>query len=84
MINNLKPAKLVVTLTVVTPDESYSSAETFFKSLNLVEAKEVVKKIKQLLGSDADDFDDSDLDDDFVNEPELAVIFQNHSESFDL
>ncbi|MGB3755697.1 MAG: hypothetical protein WBA07_04900 [Rivularia sp. (in: cyanobacteria)] len=81
MINNLKPAKLVVTLTVVTPDESYSSAETFFKSLNLVEAKEVVKKIKQLLGSDADDFDD---DEDFADEPELAVIFQNNSQSFDL
>ena len=81
MINNLKPAKLVVTLTVVTPDESYSSAETFFKSLNLVEAKGIVKKIKELLGSDADDFED---DEDFADEPELAVIFQNNSQSFDL
>lgn len=79
MINNIIPSKLVVTLTVVTPDESYSSAETFFKSLNLVEAKGIVKKVKELLGSD--DFED---DEDFEDEPELAVIFQNNSQSFDL
>ncbi|NJM19891.1 MAG: hypothetical protein HC907_14940 [Richelia sp. SM1_7_0] len=82
MIDNLKPAKLVVTLTVVTPDESYSSNESFFKSLNLVESKLLVKQIKDLLGNDEDELETvgEGL---FDAETESFLVFKNNSQSFD-
>jgi hypothetical protein len=83
MINKLRPAKLVVTLTVVTPDESYSSAETFFKSLNLDESKGIVKKIKELLGNEEEEVGEEYLDN-YDDEPEFSLMFKNNSESFDI